>query len=99
MKTSAKQAPQWETWVPLLVLVPSPEIRSQSEEVVVPDELQEGYPVAVEEASGLPPASHIPQHSAPAIPQDASWATNPLFALPHLASALPELRRHRPELG
>ena len=37
VKTSAKQAPPLETWV--LQLIPSPEIRSQSEEVVVPDEL------------------------------------------------------------
>ena len=31
---------------------------------MVPDVLQEGFPVAVEEALGLPQASHVPQHSA-----------------------------------
>ena len=62
MKTSAKQAPPWETWA--TPPVPSQEIRSQSEEAVVPDELQEGYPVAVEAALGSPWAIHVPQHSA-----------------------------------
>ena len=62
MKTSAKQAPQLETWAPLLV--PSQETRSQSEEAAVADELQEGSPVAVEEALGSAWATHVPQHSA-----------------------------------
>ena len=98
---------------------------------MVPDELQGGYPVAVEAALDLPWAIHVPQHSVQekllpmkklllvhhlgllerlpkassalvpvqAISQEASWATNPLLDLPHLASALSELWRHRPELG
>ena len=61
MKTSAKQAPPWETWA--TPPVPSLEIRSQSEEAAVPDELHEGYRVAVEAALGSPSATHVPQHS------------------------------------
>ena len=52
----------------------------------------------MEEALDSPSVTHSPQQSALAIPQGASWATDPLSALPHLASALPELQ-HRPELG
>ena len=42
-----------------------------------------GYPTAVEEALDSPSVTRSPQQSALAIPQGASWATDPLSALPH----------------